>query len=304
MRKRTIGSLAAVVTVAVALAVIYYAPARALALAAAGRSPHCPLENAWNAASHWRLLKEANDRIIRGSRLIETDPAGFRLWETPAGRFWIPEGSDYVLPFNLAEQERKIYGTGSQAVQAGEVVLDCGANVGAFTRVALKAGASLVVAIEPAPENIVCLKRNFAAEIAAGRVVVYEKGVWDRDDLLALNVDPHNSAADSFLIRREGGHAAGRVPVTTIDRLVEELQLERVDSIKMDIEGAEQRALEGGRATLARFRPKLALACYHNPTDPERIPALVQKAWSGYRMECGPCTEAEGRIRPDVLYFR
>jgi hypothetical protein len=42
------------------------------------------------------------------------------------------------------------------------------------------------------------LNRNFKDEIAAGRVIVYPKGVWDKDDLLTLHIDEHNSAADSF----------------------------------------------------------------------------------------------------------
>jgi FkbM family methyltransferase len=40
------------------------------------------------------------------------------------------------------------------------------------------------------------------------------------------------------------------VPLTTIDKLVSELNLPRVDFIKMDIEGAEKLALTGGRATI------------------------------------------------------
>jgi len=269
-----------------------------------GRSPVCPLRNAVQSADNLKRQIEYKDRILAASRLLEKDPAGYHLWQTPRGRYWIPEGSDYVLPFNLAEQERRIYGTGEEAVKAGDIVLDCGANVGVYTRVALESGAKLVVAIEPAPENIACLKRNFPAEIASGRVVVYEKGVWDKDDLLPIQIDPRNSAADSFLIHREGGVEGARIPLTTIDKLVAELMLERVDYIKMDIEGAEQRALIGARATLAKHHPRLSLAAYHNPTDPEKIPALVRQAWPGYAMQCGPCAEANGRVRPDVLYFR
>ena len=209
-----------------------------------------------------------------------------------------------MLPFNLAEQERKIYGVGEQDVHAGDVVLDCGANVGVYTRESLKAGAKLVVAIEPAPENIECLRRNFAAEIAAGRVIVYEKGVWDKDDMLVMQVDPHNSAADSFIIHRPGDVETKQLPLTTIDKLVAELKLERVDFIKMDIEGAEQRALAGARETLAKYHPRLALASYHVPDDPEKFPQIIRAIWPGYTMECGPCAEANGRVRPDVLYFR
>ena len=282
----------------------FYAPARLAVIVALGRSPVCPWSRAIHSADELRTQIAYKDRILYASKLIEKDPAGYHLWDTPHGRFWIPEGSDYVLPFNLAEQERKIYGVGEQDVHAGDVVLDCGANVGVYTRESLKNGAKLVVSIEPAPENIACLRRNFAPEIAAGRVIVYEKGVWDKDDMLVMQVDPQNSAADSFIIHRPGDVETKRLPLTTIDKLVAELKLDRVDFIKMDIEGAETRALQGARDTLAKYRPRMSLSAYHVPSDPERIPALVRAAWPGYRMDCGPCAEANGHVRPDVLYFR
>jgi FkbM family methyltransferase len=293
-----------VVLAALAAVVYSYAPARLAAIVAAGRSPYCPMANAIRSDDNLRTQIRYKDEILHASRLLEKDKDGYERWATPMGTYWIPDGSRYVLPFNLAEQKRKIYGDGEQAVRAGDVVLDCGANVGVFTRVALGAGAKTVVAIEPAPENLECLRRNFNQEIAAGRVVLYAKGVWDREDKMTLQVDPHNSAADSFLIRREGGHAGVEVPLTTIDRMVAELKLDRVDYIKMDIEGAEQRALAGGRETLARFHPRLSLSAYHAPSDPERIPQLVRAAWPGYKQECGPCAEANWSVRPDVQYFR
>ncbi len=247
---------------------------------------------------------ETKDRILAASRLIETDAAGFQHWRTPRGLLWIPSGEGYGLPFNLSEQENAIYGTGERAVRAGDIVLDCGANIGVYTRTALDAGARLVIAIEPAPENIECLRRNFTSEVASGRVIIYEKGVWDKDDFLIINVAPGNPAADSFVITPQGSQTGQRAPLTTIDKLTAELKLERVDYIKMDIEGAEQRAILGARETLRRFRPRLALSSYHVPDDPQKIPQLVRAAWPGYRMECGPCTYANGNLRPDVLYFR
>src|SRR5213075_3386225 len=151
----------------------FYAPARLAAIVALGRSPDCTFSRAIQSADELRTQIAYKDRILYASKLIEKDPAGYHLWNTPHGRFWIPEGSDYVLPFNLAEQERKIYGVGEQDVHLGDVVLDCGANVGVYTRESLKNGAKLVVAIEPAPENIECLRRNFQSEIAAGRMILY-----------------------------------------------------------------------------------------------------------------------------------
>lgn len=288
----------------VGVAAYSYPPVRLSALVLLGRSPDCPLGKAVWSAGNLRRQIELKDEILKASRRLTTDERGFRQWETPHGLFWIPDGSDYVLPFNLAEQARQIYGVGERGVRKGDIVLDCGANVGVYTRVALEAGARLVVAIEPAPENIECLRRNFAEEAASGRVVIYPKGVWDQDALMTLHVDPHNSAADSFLIERTGDQPVEKVPLTTIDKLVAELKLERVDFIKMDIEGAEVKALEGGRRTLERFHPRMAISVYHAPDHPRTVPAAARAAWSNYTVECGDCAEANGRIRPDILFFR
>jgi FkbM family methyltransferase len=299
--------LAIALVVLLAAAVLggfFYPPVRLFGLVLIGRSPHCPMVQAVGSARHLRRLIDSKDRILAASRLIETDSKGFRLWETPMGRYWIPPNSDYVLPWNLSEQQNKIYGTGDRAVGRGDIVLDCGANVGVYVREALDAGAKTVVAIEPGPENIECLRRNFPAEIASGKVILYEKGVWDKEELLTFYMDPKNPAGDSFVIQREGAEAKQQMPVSTIDKMVEELKLERVDYIKMDIEGAEQKALIGGRQSIAKFHPRLALSTYHRPDDPEKIPELVRQAWSGYRIECGPCAYANGIIRPDVLFFR
>jgi len=284
-------------------AVSYYPPARSAAFFLMGQSEVCSLREAWEASKHLDRQIREKDRILAASRKLEVDTKGYERWSTPDGEYWIPKGSHYVLPFNLAEQARDIYSVPEVHIQTGDVVLDCGANIGVFTRQALNKGAAKVIAIEPAPENLECLRRNFAAEIAAGKVVVYPKGVWDKDDQLTLHVDPHNSAADSFLIKREGSHDEVKLPLTTIDKLVNELQLEKVSFIKMDIEGAEVRALHGGRQTIARFHPRLALSAYHDVADPVEVPKAVREAWNGYRMKCGPCALEPARVRPDILFF-
>ena len=288
----------------ISIAVYTVMPLRLSALVLLGRSPSCPYSQAIQSASNMKRQIAIKDRLLKASKLVERDAAGYHLWETPKGRFWVPRGSDYVLPFNLAEQERKIYGAGDRFVKPGDIVLDCGANVGVFTREALNAGAKLVVAIEPAPENLECLRRNFAAETAAGRVIIFAKGVWDKDDFLSLNVDTHNSAADSFVMHPQGAQTtAEKLPLTTIDKLVVELKLDRVDFIKMDIEGAEPKALAGGKETLVKWRPRLSISAYHAPDHPVVVPEAVRAAWPGYRMECGPCATDYSRIRPDILYF-
>ena len=287
-----------------ALASVFHRRVVPSALALAGRAEGCSFAQAARSAEEDDRQTAIKDELVRTSRIVEKDPAGYHLWETDKGRFWIPAESDFTLHFDLAEQERKIYGTGEQGVHRGDVVLDCGANIGVFTREALAAGAKLVVAIEPAPDNLECLRRNMEHDIKAGRVIVYPKGVWDKDEMLTLRVDPKNSAADTFVIQREGLQDSVKLPLTTIDKMVDELKLERADFIKMDIEGAEPRALMGAKVTLARFRPRLAISVYHSPDDKKAVPQIISSVWAGYRRACGPCALREYRIFPTVYYFR
>jgi FkbM family methyltransferase len=269
------------------------------------RAGICTLAQSFQSVHISEMQSSGADRLGRAAHILQRDPKGFNFWQIAGATYWVPAQSEDAIAYDLAEQERNIYGTGETAVHRGDVVLDCGANVGVFTRKALNAGAKTVIAIEPGPENVECLRRNFSREIADGRVLVYPKGVWDRDDFLELKIDPHDSARDSFFVRvNESKERLGavRVPLTTIDQLTRELNLPRVDFIKMDIEGAEQKAIAGARQTIARYRPRMALCIYHLELDPVMIPKLVREIVPDYRMQV-QCLCAVDRIQPEVAHF-
>ena len=179
-------------------------------------------------------------------------------------------------------------------VEPGDVVIEAGPWVGIFVRWALRYGASQVIAIEPVPDNVECLRRSLADEIAAGRVVVVEAAAWHS----AGTVRMKQAGPNNFTGGSEGWNVSedGEVEVraVTIDEVVAELGLQRVDLIEMDIEGSERHALAGARETIQRFAPHVAACIHHLPDDPEAIPAVM------------------GRIRPEykrrgndrhVLYF-
>jgi FkbM family methyltransferase len=292
-----------VLTAVLAIVAVYlwYPPARLLGFVAMGRSPVCPMGKALTSRSHLEELGQIKDRIFQASKLVKEDN-GLELWDTPKGSFWIPKGNRYVLPFNLAEMEDHVYGQGEHFIQPGDVVLDCGASDGDFTREALKAGAAKVIALEIAPDSIECLRRNLASEIAAGKVVVYPKGVWDKEDVLTMYVDEANFAANS-VVGGPGLKPSVQVPLTTIDKVVAELGLTRVDFIKMDVEGAEANALTGAKGTIAQFKPRLAIAAEHKVEDQFELPKVIRNIRGDYQMQCVECLEIQGRIQPDVLIF-
>ena len=189
-------------------------------------------------------------------------------------------------------------------MQPGDVVLDCGAHVGFYVRKALDSGARLVVAIEPAPNNVECLRRNFADEITSGKVVVYPRGVWDETKLLPLFEDPLNSAADSFLQLLGRAVVHHHIEVTTIDEIAAELELSEVDVIKMDIKGAVERALRGAVDTLAKNKPLVVIATEEMQDDPHRITEFMAGLSLGYRVGCGTCYVHNWFLYPQVLFLQ
>ena len=276
----------------------YWLPGQVLtARLTEGSSPCC----GWSKTMESYRLRDRDYETFQQrksqSRLIRTDSLGLQLWELPEGeKFWVPERG----AFHIGSQVRwhPIEGQSEPPINQGDVVIDCGGSLGGSTRKALGLGASLVVTVEPDPENLICLKRNLAEDIEAGRVIVYEKGVWDREDELFLQ--RHTHAGDATVDLESG------IPVklTTVDKIVSELDLQRVDFIKMDIEGSEQRALKGAQETIRRFKPRMAIASYHLADDNDKIPEIVRRVRSDYQIEYTRCLLlTHGTIGPHLLYF-
>jgi FkbM family methyltransferase len=295
----------ALVAAAALFAIIMASPSpkpRLMAIAMLGRNGGCSFHATVTAAAYGKDIEAVRDRIAARSRLLRRE-GPLELVDTPKGQWWVNAG-DRSLTFLLSEQEHGVYGAGAFAVQPGDVVLDCGANVGVFTRTALDRGARLVVAIEITPTTIECLRRNFAAEIAGGRVLLCPKGVWNQTTTLEMAVvDPDNEGGNSVVVGRETKHKIS-VPVTTVDALVSEFHLDKVNFIKMDIEGAEAEALAGAAATIKHFHPRMAISAEHLPGDAKSLPRVVSATQTGYSIEAADCTDVITRVQPGVLWFR
>jgi FkbM family methyltransferase len=276
-----------------------------------GKAPDCtwpsmlavPFQHlAWTAASQyysWSVKVEEQDPKL-----------DLQLVSSPHRSFWIQGqgsrlGGKALLAYLLTEHTQMGSVNPSHRVQPGDIVLDCGAHVGVFTWDALRRGAAKVVAIEPDPLNLECLRRNFKDEIAAGRVIVFSKGVWSEEKTLVLFTGAENSGMNSML--QDQGAGKIEVPVTTIDRMVAQLGLPRVSYIKMDIEGAEREALKGAIDTMRRFRPRIMLDSYHRADDLQALPPLIRAAHPDYRLACGPCQPLSLQsdlFVPHVTYYQ
>jgi hypothetical protein len=83
------------------------------------------------------------------------------------------------------------------------------------------------------------------------------------------------------------------VSTIAIDDFVAERGLERLDFVKMDVEGAELNLLQGARETIARFAPKLGLAAYHKDDDLVTIPEQLLALDPDYQLYLGSFSALE-----------
>ncbi len=130
--------------------------------------------------------------------------------------------------------------------------------------------------------TVTAFKRNMQLNPAlASRIRFVQKALWSSTGKV-LGFDDYGpgTAVESIVIPDRK-----TVSSVTIDDLVDEQGLKRVDMIKMDIEGAEVEALKGARETIQRFGPKLAVTVYHNQMhNMISVPETIMRIAPGYQM--------------------
>lgn len=286
--------------------------ARAVALKVTGRESACP----WGQllAAPWSLKRfgQLQVEMAKSIQPIATDTAlGIQQYATPTRSFWIPNSGHLMngpalLAYVLAEQVWLGERAPDRMVKAGDVVMDVGAHIGTFGDDALRRGAAKVIMVEPDPVNQECIRRNFKEEIASGRVILVPEGAWNSESTLDFHVGVGNSGNGSF-VEAETESRVLRVPVRPIDQMMTRLGIDKLDFVKMDIEGAERQALAGAQNTLSRFRPRLMLDAYHLPNDHEVLPDVIRAGNAAYQMYCAACAtgrhKEDQRLIPYSLFF-
>jgi hypothetical protein len=138
------------------------------------------------------------------------------------------------------------------------VVVDVGANLG-LSALVLAPLASRLLLVEAAPRTAQALRRTLAANALVAELA--EVALGAAPGSLAFHQAAHSAGSHLLSEATLGAAALERVtvPVTTLDALVAEYALPRVDFIKIDVEGHETEVLDGARATLARWQPVVML---------------------------------------------
>jgi FkbM family methyltransferase len=127
----------------------------------------------------------------------------------------------------------------------GFTFIDIGANIGAYSLfVAARAGrGARILAVEPQPEIFARLAFNIAQN-PFGTVKAVACALADKPGELTLFIDPTNRGESSVRILNSSAGTSVKVPAMTLLSLVEGEGYERIDAVKLDVEGAEDLILE------------------------------------------------------------
>ena len=194
-------------------------------------------------------------------------------------------GQSILIQGEYSEHEAKVL---CALLKPGDTVLDVGANVGALSLPMARkvGGAGRLWAFEPQPYMASLCAKNM---ITNGLItaMTYCAALSDEDGY--TKIPDMRGVAELGLELNSGGAMIGYedaektgIPAVVVPKMrLDALQLERVDLIKMDVEGHEPEVLRGAEETIMRCRPLMWVEC-----DRERTEELASAGLHlhGYRM--------------------
>lgn len=191
--------------------------------------------------------------------------------------------SDYldILRFKLSCDVKYLLKTHSEKMKLyedilplseDEFIVDLGAYDGDTIREFLtvtEGKYKKIIAMEPDEKNFRKLERKTEG---LDNLVRLNMGAWDKEETLYF---AKKSGRNSRL--EDGG-----IPVqfNSVDNIADG----EVTFIKMDIEGAELKALDGAKETVAKYRPKLYVCAYHRNEDMFVLPFKIKELYEGYKI--------------------
>lgn len=205
----------------------------------------------------------------------------------PVELYFLPVGA--FISFILKEYEYQ-NGTISIKAEPGDYVIDAGGCWGDtalfFSNAVGDTGK--VYSYEFIPGNLNLFRKNLSLNPLLEKAInIIERPVWETSGEPMFFID---NGPGSTVFFDENKKHDGKVLSLSIDDLVTENNISKIDFIKMDIEGAEPYALKGAINTIKKFKPKLAIAIYHSMNDFVNIPEFINSLDLGYKFYLGHST--------------
>ena len=239
-----------------------------------------------NTPEYWRQI-ELIQKNEKKDDFIQTNFMGLKLYFNDLNYLNVPIKMYYAvggIQGNFLIRQYEYYnGKVNIVANQGDIVIDGGGCFGDtalyFSNLVRKSGE--VHSFEFIPDNIAIWKRNIELNPRlAESIFLVSHPIWSSSNVeLFYKI---NGPGSTVSFENFSGND-GISNTITIDDYSEKLDLRSVDFIKLDIEGAELNALKGAVTTISKFKPKLAIALYHNTKDFESIPRFLNDLGLGYK---------------------
>lgn len=197
------------------------------------------------------------------------------------GRFELRRRSDdlwHVLPW----RERRIHRELRRHLRNGGVFVDAGANIGIYSVLAsqLVGEEGRVIAVEMVPDTAAILRRHLYLN-GCGNAVVVDRALAGRcGDTVPASV-PRGSYGQASIVARAGRGTSELILVETITLDAICHDLETIDLLKMDLEGAEALALAGATKTMPKLRRVIVESL---PGDSSDAREVLRRCGFGFRL--------------------
>lgn len=219
-----------------------------------------------------KLLRRIGSRLVQTGMRMSATPSrkicsgpDRSLYKTPDGNLYWLNSQGYLDKKIIEEGVFELHSTNlvHKLIKKGDVVLDVGANIGYYAVIFSKlvGESGKVHAFEPTEHFLAPLRENLKINNITN-VEVHTFGLSDKVQSLLIDIGPSSATLHSPLgfdtvLRQE------RIALSTLDVFVEEAGIQRIDFIKIDIDGHEPLFFEGAWRTILKFSPKILFEISH-----------------------------------------
>lgn len=246
-----------------------------------------------NDLQHAQHLSDVSGALISKSKVHQCD-----LLDGWIDEFAIPGAKEsirlkahklHVVHTYLAEQYRYKSELTEVGVKPGDIVVDgggCWGDTALYFANACGPDGQVHV-FEFSRDNIKLLMENVSNNPhLQSQIHLQANAMWDKSDL-QITFSENGPSTRPIVDSSEGG---GGGVTLSIDDWFQRSSMDKVDFIKLDVEGSEERCLIGAKNSISKFKPRLAVAVYHSLNDFVVLPKLIDQMNPDYKLYLGHYT--------------
>lgn len=193
---------------------------------------------------------------VRSVKYLEN----LKVWEFNVDdQYFLSTGPGWAYNYNYLLDAFKSNLGYYSTVKEGDIIVDVGAGVGEEVMILSKlvGPSGKVIAIEAHPNTYKSLE-YCKAKNKLENVQILNVAVSDQNGTINIEGETNSLASR---VNRDNDKSGYKIPALTIDQILEDNNLNRVDFLKVNIEGAEQLLIKGLKNSLSKIK-SMAISCH------------------------------------------